>query len=76
MSHDTDKEALIVKYYPDPEHRVVLDYVAKRAAQSVVDEYGKRMVYTVAGKAALGMMVLLIAIGGVLWGVLQKAATR
>jgi hypothetical protein len=72
MSHDADKDRLIEKYYPDAEHRIVLDYVAKRAAQTVIDDYGKRMVLSLAGKAALGALFVLVGIGALMWGALTK----
>jgi hypothetical protein len=73
MSHDHDKEKLIEKYYPDAEHRVVLDYIAKRAATEVMDQHKdhcpfEQKVYSMAGKAALGFLALLVMVGAVIYG--------
>ena len=72
---DKDREALLEKNFT-PEQRVCLDYVAERAAVKVIDEHGTRLLYNVAGRAALGMLVLLVALGAIAWGAITKAAGK
>jgi hypothetical protein len=76
MSTDADKQALIMKYFPDPEQRLSLDYVAKAAAREAIDTYAQKVVYTLAGKAAIGMLAVMVAVGAIIWGVVEAALKR
>jgi hypothetical protein len=72
---DKDLDRLVEANFT-PQQRVCLDYVAASAARKVIEEYGTQLVFRLAGKAALGMLVLCTVLGAIVVGALRALAPR